>query len=196
MEQNVQIWSQRTKTIYNGVLIYIICQLLYTIFGSIGAVTVTNTFRVLAYALLAGVIIGYFIFFKGLTDFRRLLGPADSAAINRVRMGVLLGLIAAILGFIRPIAWLNPVLSAIGFILMLLGYNALKNSTTFPMEGRKGASRLFVAMILAIAGALLSLIPVAGGFINTVCLIVVVFMTLSGWAAIRDSSPAEVYPIS
>lgn len=148
---------------------------------------------IVLYILQVGVLIGYYLFLKGLGEFRPMLELADSNSVNQIRNGVILGLIGVVAAFIPVIGWIAAIiLNIIGFILMLLGYSALKSSATFPMLGRNGASRLFIAMILVLVGVILSLIPIVGGFIAMVLNIVAFFLTLSGWASIKNSDPSVV----
>ncbi len=205
MEQSVQVWSEKTKTIYNGVLLYSICNVLYAIFDPINsAINSVSSFSsafgapevsgsgglsIFCYILLAGVIVGYFLFLTGLSGFRPLLETEDAASIGKVRNGVILGLVATGVAFIPLMGWVSAILNIIAFILMLLGYSSLKNSATFPVKGKQGASKLFTAMILSLIGAVLGFIPLAGGFLEMVLDIIAFFMILSGWASIKNSTP-------
>jgi hypothetical protein len=206
MENNLSRWSQATKMIYQGVLLYSLSSVLYSLFSMIngwvsgaaslmefatsGTVSAGIGFLdVIEWIFLLAIIVGYFLFFKGLTDFRPQLQQADGAAIGRVRLGVLLGIIGSVVSFIPVIGFLGGILSLIGFIMMLIGYNALKGSATFPVKARSGASTLFIAMILSLVGGILAFIPLIGGVIAFIMNVVVFFMVLSGWAAIKNSTP-------
>jgi hypothetical protein len=190
--------------------LYSVANVLYVIFDVIAGVSNTvsdvqsvvssgtlsggvSALGIVCYILLVGVIIGYYLFLKGLGEFRGLLELADANSINQVRNGVILGLLATAATFIPYAGWIIAlVLNIIAFIFMLLGYSALKGSATFPMQGRNGAFRLFVAMILTLVGILLGLIPLIGGFITLVLGIVSFFLILSGWASIKNSDSAVV----
>ena len=209
MENNVQMWSEKTKAIFSGVLIYSVAKVVYAIFDPInnlssaaGAMSSllgggSNSssigfLDILCYLALAGIIGGYYLFLKGLGEFRALLAPADSLAINRIRNGIIIGLVATAVDFIPLLGWVEGILNIIAFVLMLLGYSALKKSTTFPSEATKGAARLYMSMILALIGAILGFIPLAGGFIEMVFVIIVFFMTLSGWNMIKNATPVQL----
>ena len=210
MEKNLQLWQKVTKAIFTGVLLYSVANVLYAIVNPIASVVNTasdvssfvstgdvsggiGALDIFLYILLVGVLIGYYLFLKGLGDFRPLLELADANAINQVRNGVILGLLGTVAVFIPYAGWIiAAILNIIGFIFMLLGYSALKSSATFPMLGRNGAGRLFIAMILVLVGAILSIIPLIGGFIAMVLSIVAFFLTLSGWASIKNSDPSVV----
>lgn len=205
MEKSVPNWTQVTKNIYTGVLLYQIANVLYAIispikgaaktagaamsFMSTGTIASSGPgfWGILMYILLAAIIVGYFLFLKGLGEWAPMLSPGDAKAVKQVRTGVILGLVATVIAFIPVIGWFRGIINIIAFIMMLLGYNALKNSSTFPPEAAKGASSLFIAMILSLVGAVIGFIPLIGGFIEMVLDIVAFFMILSGWGKIKNT---------
>lgn len=207
MEKNLQLWQKVTKAIFTGVLLYSVANVLHSILDPIFGMISTASdlasgdifgggidgYDIFLYILLVGVLIGYYLFLKGLGDFRPMLEPADANSINQVRNGVILGILGTLAAFIPVAGWIIAIiLNIIGFIFMLLGYSALKTSSTFPMLGRNGASKLFMAMILTLVGVILGIIPVVGGFIAMILGIVAFFLTLSGWASIKNSDPNVV----
>ena len=208
MTQQVETWVQQTQKIYKGVLLYSVAGVLYAILDPINSLSnavghlssfadrgtfdmSVSALDVICYLLIAGIIGGYILFLQGLGGFTAILKGSDQIAMGRVRTGVILALIGSALGFIPFLGWIGGILNIISFIMMMLGYSALKNSATFPEESRKGASKLYTAMILSIIGAVLGFIPVAGGFIEMVFDIIAFFMILSGWASIKNTVPTE-----
>ncbi len=202
MEQNAKSWQETTKSIYTGVLLYSIANVLYSIFGSIntlmsfislgGGNVTTNSFSTFCYILLICIIIGYFLFLKGLGDFRKIVNINDSNAVGKIFTGVILALSATVIDFIPFLGWLGTILDIIAFFFMMIGYSALKKSETFPSKGQTGASRLFTAMILSLIGAIIGFIPLVGSPIELILDIIAFFMTISGWACIKNSRPAEM----
>lgn len=208
MEQKVQMWSTTTKSIFMGVLIYSICNVLYSIFDMIESFTGTASMvqgfmsgsydsgigfiDIMCYITLAGIVVGYVFYLRGLIDFGKILDLPDANAIKNVRIGVILGIVATVVDFIPLMGWVAGIIIIVAWILMILGFNALKASSTFPPTGRKGASRLFVTMILGLVGAILGFIPLVGGIFEFIISIIVFFMILSGWGAIKNSSPMEL----
>jgi hypothetical protein len=131
---------------------------------------------------------GYVLFLLGIIKFVKILDGNDAQAMGRVRTGIFLGIAAAICTMIG-IPIMPTILNIIGFILMLIGYSALRKSATFPDNARKGAGKLRGAMIWLIIGFVLGLLPLAGGFFRMICSIVSFFMVLSGWACIKNAMP-------
>jgi len=191
-------WSQETKKIFNGILLYSLGGIAYGILDPIdslmsagemvGVTSGGGIISTLCYILLAAIIIGYVLTFLGLTGFRKILELNDATAIGKVRTAFILAIIAAGVSFIPLMGWAAGILNIIAFILMLLGYSALKTSTTFPELARKGASTLFVALILLLVGAIIGFIPFVGGIIEGVLSIIAYIMTLLGWKKIVNAA--------
>ena len=190
-------WSQETKKIFNGILLYSFAGIAHGILDPIdslmsmgkmfGASSGGGTISTLCYIALAGIIGGYVLTFLGLSGFKNILKTEDAASISKIRTAFVLALVGAAVSFIPLMGWVGGILNIIAFILMLMGYSALKKSATFPELARKGASLLFVAVILLIVGAILDFIPVAGGVLNGIFSIIAYIMTLLGWKKIVNA---------
>jgi hypothetical protein len=201
MSQFSESWSKTTKTIFNGVLLYSLSGIFYAIFlpisklGDLLSYAVdSNAFSALStfcYILLAGIIIGYILYLLGLNGFSKILLPGDSAAVRKVFNAVILVLVAEVFGYIPLLGWVGGILRIISFILMITGYSALKNSSSFPKRACSGASKLFTSMILLLIGGALGFIPLVGRFLEMPLDIIAFILTLSGWAIIKNTTPDE-----
>ena len=202
MEIQVLAWEQTTKKIYQGVLIYSICGVLDSIISPI----VSLTGKASAIASFAGggsggfsgifsaenilpllIIVGYIMYLLGLNEFKKILPAGDSSSVGKILTATILVIVAMFIGFLPLMGWVKGILSIIAFILMIIGYSNLKDSGTFPEMARKGASKLFTAMILSLVGVVIGFIPLVGGFIKMVLLIVAFFMIFSGWKHIKNA---------
>ncbi|NDW19493.1 hypothetical protein D0T53_11310 [Dysgonomonas sp. 216] len=210
MEQSVLLrWQETTKQIYQGVLLYTLANLLYSIFDSINSLvsgasnlmsfaesgtvdTGIGFLDVICWIFLAGLIYGYYLFLKGLDKFKPMLSVADAEAVGKIRLAVILAIVAAVVDFIPFLGWVGTIINIVSFIMMMIGYSALKNSPTFPNKARNGASKLFTAMILMIVAAVFGFIPFIGWVFALVLDIIVFFMILSGWATIKNSTPDTI----
>jgi hypothetical protein len=198
------LWSQQTKKIFNGILLFSIAWVFYGIFEPIeslvsgidtlasfsgasnptgGAGTVLST---IVYLLLIGIGWGYVLTIVGLRHFGNMLEEADKKAVGSLRTAFILALIAVGLDFIPLPGIISDILYLIAIILMLMGYNQLKASSTFP--GGKGASTLFVAMILIVVGWVLDFIPLIGDWMEALLRIIAYIMTLVGWNKIKNAA--------
>ncbi len=202
-------WAQVTANIFMGVLIYQIGGILYGLLDAINTVSTgighlqsladRGTFDfsigvldVLVWVVGIGVICGYVIFLMGLGQWKPMLKEGDAKAVGQIWLGVILGLAATVFDMIPWFGWFAGLIYIASFILMLLGYNALKSSVTFPEPGKSGANKLFIAMILMLVGAVIGFIPIVGDFIEIVLDIVAFFMVLAGWKAIKNTpAPAN-----
>lgn len=118
---------------------------------------------------------------------------ADGKALGNIKLAALFDLINVGIGLISilllPLAivlgFIALAVSIVAYIFYLMGFSALKNSSTFP--GAAGASTVFVAYILILIGAVLAFIPVIGKIVGLVGLI----MLLVGWAKIKNAPLPE-----
>ncbi|MDR0713816.1 MAG: hypothetical protein LBF89_06120 [Bacteroidales bacterium] len=197
-------WSLQTKKVFNGILLFSLSWIAYGIFAPIeslfsgistlasfadspsptgGAGTVLNA---ITWLLLAGIIVGYILTILGLGKFGEILEEADKKAIGSVRTALILAVIAAALDWVPLIPDIvGDIVYLIAVILMLAGYNKLKNSSTF--AGKNGASTLFVAMILIIVGWAFDFIPMVGNWIEGLLTVIAYAMTLVGWSKIKNA---------
>ena len=197
------LWSQTTKKIFNGILIYAIAGILYSIFDPIDSLmNMGSGFMSMAMesqfsndgplsgvctALLILIIVGYGLALSGLTAFRKILGVEDARAVSRVRTAFILAIIAAIVDT-TFIPFVPAIINIIAFIFMISGYSALKKSFTFPEMARRGARTLFSSCVLLIIGAVLSLIPIAGDVLEGILGLIAYIMTFVGWKKIVNAA--------
>lgn len=209
MELTQQSWSKVTKSIYTAVLIYAVGNVVVGVLGPICSLVNTGS-NIMSLAtsgtlnsgpsgldifmtiLRIAVLVGFILYLKGLIDFKKILNPENAAGIGKVFNGTILNIVGALVAFIPLLGWLGAIIIIIGFVLTMLGFMALKDSKTFPAKGRKGASSLFIAMLLSVIGGLLAFIPIIGGFIAMIVAIIVFFMTISGWASIKNANIEEI----
>ncbi|MCD7969790.1 MAG: TMEM43 family protein [Alistipes sp.] len=197
MELTIDTWKKPTTTIFNGILLYVICGFLYGMFNSMATVSsffsTGGFFTILKWISFIGLIAGYVLYIMGLDSFKKILPEADAASVGKIFLGVILGIVALIIAFIPIAGWiLGGLCNLTSFFLMLIGFNSLKGSATFPIKARSGAGTLFVAMILGVVGVIIGWIPligwILGGLISLICLI----MTFVGWNNIKNADPTAV----
>ncbi|MDR1863996.1 MAG: hypothetical protein LBR08_00300 [Bacteroidales bacterium] len=206
MSYSVESWSIQTGKIFKGILLFSLAGIVYSIVDPIeslvgtvdtlssvsggGGVAGSGVLSFISYALLALIAIGYVLTLMGLGGFRNVLSDVDSDAVGKIRMGFILALVAVGVDFFPLTGWIVGVLNIIAFILMLVGYSALKESGSFPTQARGGAFTLFVAMILLIVGEVLDFIPLVGDYFNALFHLVSYILLLMGWAKIKNTVPA------
>ena len=175
MEANkIARWNLTTMAIYKNVMLYSIAGICAALFGFIPLMGwLVNACNVL-------VVAGYIAFYIRLKDMQEMVDPADTDAAKKLCNGVLIYILSLALKYIPLV---GGILGSIGFIvsfvLMLLGYNALKKSETFP--GREGMKTLFLAMIIGIVGGVLAIIPAIGLILGGICFIIEFVLILLGW---------------
>ena len=200
-------WSQYTGMIIKAIWIYTIAGIFGAIFGAIdrllnpvsilaalaGEDMPGSTFGTLDTICQILVIAGYALFFlniKKFVDIQRT--DADRKAVKDIYIAYILLIVAIVADFIPVIggiAWL--VLMIIGYVKLLSGFKALKTSATWTDDARSGAGLIYSSTIWLLVGAVISIIPFVGGFLNALITLVIFFTILRGWKKIQAGGPAE-----
>ncbi len=195
MEQNVQNWSQTTNNIFIAVLIFSIGSIAAGILSLLGSFSFV---RVLVWIVEIGVIAGYVLYILRLGDLRTMVEEKERAAIGQIRTAAILTIVTAILGLFSLSGWIAGIINFAAFVIMLVGFNTLKKSTTMPEKARSGFNQLFIAMLLNIIAVglmtILSWIPLVGIVMATIAGILGIIgfiMVITGWAAVKNS-PAPI----
>ena len=207
--ENVQSWKQTTAALYKAVLIFTWSGIVLSIFSGIAAVTGAakmvsslasggdigfsfGTWDILKIVATVGVLYGYWLFLQSLGVFRALVNPVDAPRVSSIRTATVLQIIAAVLSVIPFVSIIGGILSIVAWIMLLLAYSALKDSVTFPELARRGASKIYIAMILGIIGWIVGWVPIVGWLAAFILSIISFFMILSGWKSISLSEePAK-----
>ncbi|KWW30197.1 MAG: Uncharacterized protein AUK63_1058 [bacterium P3] len=187
-------WKSTTKQIYTGVMLYSLCGIVSGLVAILAFLS-GGFWSVLSVILSIAIIVGYVLYFIGLRNFKNVVMEPDAPVVNKLYTAVILVIIGYIVGFI-PVAGgiIQAILNIIAFIMMMVAYNKLRKSTTFPGLARKGASMLFTAMILSLIGAVISIIPLVGTIIAAILNIISFIMVLLGWKKIADDDLASSTP--
>lgn len=177
--EKINKWNLTTEAIYKNVMLYAIAGMAAGLFSIIPLMGwLVNVCNICMAA-------GFIAFFIRLKDLQLLVDPADSQAAKYLCNGVLIHILSLMLKFIPAIGWiLAPIAVIVSCVFMLLGYNALKKSATFP--GKDGMKMLFIAMIIGIVGGVFGIIPLIGSIIAGICFIIEFVMVLLGWKKVAE----------
>lgn len=104
-------------------------------------------------------------------------------------MLLIIGVVVRFIPVIGGIAWL--VLVIIGYVKLLSGFKALRDSANMTPCAKNGADILYKSTIWILVGAVLSIIPFVGGFLDAVITLVVFFTILRGWKQIGQGAPED-----
>ena len=199
MAVKVQSWPRVTKAVYVGVMMFSIAGIVNSVFEPFNDGMNTDSGNMLHYILVACMIAGYLLYINGLGRFRTLLDEGDSDAVRKIRNAAILNIVAYLLALFSFMTWAGYILNIIAFFFMMIGFMNLKNSPTFPAGARRGASSLFLSMILGLLGNLVILvlgwipvIGILGDLIGGIILMVSYVMLFSGWAQIKNANPAVI----
>ena len=177
--EKINKWNLTTEAIYKNVMLYSIAGMVAGLFSIIPLMGwLVNVCNICVAA-------GFIAFFIRLKDMQLLVDVADATSAKYLCNGVLIHILAIMLRFIPAVGWiLGPVAIIVSCVFMLLGYNGLKKSETFP--GKDGMKMLFIAMIIGIVGGVFGIIPVIGTIIAGICFIVEFVMVILGWKKVAE----------
>lgn len=209
MENLQQSWKQTTADLYKAVMIFTVAGIASSIFTFILAITATASvlaafstgevsmsglglWSILNIAAAVVMVYGYWLFIRSLDLFKGMVDPNDAPRIGSIRTATILSLVGVVLACIPFLGIVGGIVNLVAWILLLIAYANLKDSVTFPAGARKGASNIFVAMILGVIGWIVGWIPIVGSVIALILSIVAFFMILAGWKAIADSEAPAV----
>lgn len=133
------------------------------------------------------VVAGFMGMYLRLKDLAEKSETEDAAALKKLQLGALLYIVGIGARMIPVVGWIfGPIVLVVAFVFMLLGYMALKKSTTFPYKDAMGLP--FIAAIIGVVAAIFKIIPVVGTTIGNILLIAVFVLLLLGWKKV--STPA------
>lgn len=192
--------GKRIKYLYYGVLVYSICGILqYLLNPRVFATSmVSNAFDNFSIVIMISLVIlvGYIMFFLGLREFRTMVESPDAKFVNKLYIATILNITALMLNIIAYISYImilsfvSKIISIIAFAIMIYGFYNLKKSETFPLDARKGASKLFIAMILLLCGVIMSLLfmhnLILREQLTAIVSIVAFVLNIIGWKKILD----------
>lgn len=208
--ENNSAWSLTTKGLYNSVLIQTICGAAVALIPAILKIQLMSVDSLSDLAALAdgvsvwgtlvliagiGYLVGLILFFINIAKFKTIVNANDAPAVGNIHTAMILTIVNAvliILGVYIPfLRIIILIITIIALVLLLMGYNALKNSTTFPDIACEGANKIFTAIIISfvakfVSGLLSNLVPILG-LIKYLAYIYALIMQLQGWALIAKS---------
>ncbi len=132
-------------------------------------------------------ILGIVLFFIGLSKLKNGLDEVGQAAVKLLIIAAILTGIGFVLGLIPVIGGvIASIFVLAAFIIQLIGYLKLKGSDTIGDIGKNGVTLLLVAMILAVFGALLGIVPFLGGIVVSIVSFAGLLLLFLGWIKIQE----------
>lgn len=119
-------------------------------------------------SLLTSIVsIAAFIYvLKGIKLLVPTMDLVGKEAFEKLRIGALLGLVAAVLGIIPLVGAFSGIVGLAAYFFYLLAFYHLKGSKTIGIEGVQGANLLFLSTILNIFGAVFIFTTFLGGILS------------------------------
>lgn len=133
-------------------------------------------------------IYGMYKAYAGLKSLAPQLDSAGALAVKNLSIAMLIMMITSLCTFIPILGGLVAIGGSIAAIVLnIMGYSALRSSTSLNEEGKVAAKKLFNAMIIYIVMIGCILIPIIGWLAIPVLYIIYWVKLFSGWKMLRDS---------
>lgn len=131
-------------------------------------------------AALAGLV----MYLMGLGRLRQSLDEAGTGGVSKLKIAVWLGIVGAVVGVIPLLGTIVAgILGIVAFIFEFLGYSALMKSEPLHEEGRDGAGKLRISMIVMVVAAVVGFIPLMG-IVAGILTLVALWFIFQGWSKI------------
>lgn len=130
-------------------------------------------------------IAGFVIYFVGLGQLKKGFDETGKKAIGMLEISAIIGIVGGFLNLIPFIGIFAGLLFAVSFILELIGFLQLKNTSLLGPTAKSGVSQMVVASILALVGALFSIIPFLGHYVAIFFYFISLGLIISGWLRIQ-----------
>lgn len=160
-------WMRNTRLAYRGVALMLACAFINLLSYASDIMTLFE-YGIRAYlrgdvvqdlilpiGTTVGLLIGVVMHLTGLRGVASLSDHDDKKEIANVENGFYFFFAAAIIDFLPLDAWVSLLLYLIGFILLIIGYARLKNSSSQGDTTRKGYAQAFAASILLLISCFL-----------------------------------------
>lgn len=196
-------WNKETRQAYVGTLLYSLLGILASILTPIAAAGSLMSFAsgssgggflgVLLIIVQLCVIAGYVMFFLAVKGLKEITEGEDQIAFKKVYVSIIFSVLASLFSIFH-VPFMPGICSIVACILLILGYNALKKSTTitaFSPNAVKGFKRLFTAEILIIIGVVIGWIPLIGNVFGAIISVIAWIMILLGWKAVATPIAVE-----
>lgn len=136
-------------------------------------------------------LVALFIFIKALGTFGVSMDEEGANGVSKLKVAAWIGIAASaiklLFGWIplvgMVIAIIVAIVNLVAFIFEFMGYGCLTRSQTVGSEGKIGAGKLRVSMILGVVAVVIGIIPVIGVVGKLIALIGIVFV-FQGWIKI------------
>ena len=201
------LWSKVTGSLYKAVLTQAISSIVTSLLSIISVIMLMSdpcgytlvggfqTILILIMIARIGSLIGFILFFINITKLKEQVNSLDAKAVGNIQTAMILTIVSAIVSviglFLPFINIIAQVVSIIALVFQMMGYYALKSSTTFPTTAREGARKVFNAIIVnLVAGIVASLFILQAPVISILAYVAIICawtMQLRGWALIAKS---------
>lgn len=128
-------------------------------------------------------LVGLIIYLIGLGKLKQSLDAEGMKGASRLKIAVWLGIVATCIGMIPLLGIVGGIFAIVAFVFEFLGYTSLKQSDPLHQEGRDGAVKLRISMIIMLVASVIGLFPLTGLVVGIIALVALWFI-YQGWTKI------------
>ena len=129
-------------------------------------------------------LIGLVVYLIGLGKLGMSMDADGSKGVSILKIAVWIGIVAVIFGWLPLVGGIIAgILGLIAFIIEFLGYSDLRKSDVIQAEGREGASKLRLSMIIMVVAVFIGLFPLTG-LVESILSLAALWFVFKGWTMI------------
>lgn len=145
------------------------------------------TFNGISGGILSAItaIIGFIIFFMGLSKLKTHLDSAGKAGITLIFLGIAISILGLIIDLIPGIGGIIATIFYIAaYLLELFGFIRMKGTDSAGKQGKTGIGYIIISLILVLVGVVFMFFPF-GSWITGILSIFSLFLVVFGWIKVQ-----------
>lgn len=172
------LWTSGTKKAFYG---FLAANIISALGSVLGLVPFLGMFLNLA------EVAAYVVFILGLVAMKNAaVGTSVEAGTKRIFIGAIVLVVGAFVDILPVISMIAWIVTLAGFLLMWTGYGMLKNNAA-DANAQFAGNKLALSSLLGAIAALVGILPLVGGVLEFILLVVVLVFAYQGWKALANS---------
>lgn len=131
-------------------------------------------------------IFGFILFMIGLNMLKTGLDSEGRSGAGLMLAGAVVGGMASFFALAPLIGNLSGIGFIISFILIILGLIRLNKSASIGQIGKSGTSQVIAAMVIALFGAFVGMLPFVGNVIASLFALAAMLLKVTGWLKVQQ----------
>lgn len=185
-----KIWVRSSNLLYHVVTTFYVLNMLLLLtktYHLIGNSAIRSAVHFMRFPLRVALLIVALVYVLGLYDFKSIQQKQDTKAFNNLLYGLYIWIASIIFSFMGfGIAAFCAQYTSL--FCTLLGYNHLRQSSTYPDPAVHASQHLWLGALLTMGGLFVSKFATVGLLLSFPLLAAALYYTRHGWDGIRNTS--------